>query len=46
MRHERRVVTVDAGAESLDQPDVALALQSGRRPDRIGELLELGHCGH
>ena len=43
VRHERRVVAVDAGAEPLDQPDVALALQSGRRPDRLGELLELGH---
>ena len=46
VRHERRVVAVDAGAEPLDEPDGVLALESGRRSDGRGELLEVRHRRH
>ena len=46
VRHERRVVAVDAGGEPLDQPHGALALEAGRGADRLGELLELVHRRH
>ena len=43
VRHERRVVAVDAGAEPVDQGDVALAEEAGRRSDGLDQRLEVHH---
>ena len=46
VRDERGVVAVDAGREALDDGEIALREQAGRRPDRLDQRVQICHPSH